>query len=111
MHHDNVQVQPGIGNAPEMLAATFRRAGKGEARILAKMLSEDVRAKLALFCYVRDNLRDVGLTLASACSEQALVNVAGTTGHTLFVQAGCLTVAAPPYAMTECPRGVLRMPS
>jgi hypothetical protein len=41
---------------------------------------------LALFCYGRAHLRELGLAVAACCDQQSLVQVAGRLGHVLHAQ-------------------------
>lgn len=49
-------------------------------------MSEDARIKLAVFCYSRAHLRDVGLSAAALCDEARLAEMAGMIGQVLAVQ-------------------------
>jgi hypothetical protein len=47
-------------------------------------LPPDQRANLALFCYRRAHLREIGLAIAATCDQWSLVNVAGKAGDVLY---------------------------
>ena len=50
-------------------------------------LPEQQRAALAVYCYRRSHFRRLGLSLASLCSQQALVMEAGHAGDLIYRQA------------------------
>ncbi|WP_460083560.1 hypothetical protein [Roseibium sp. LAB1] len=50
-------------------------------------LPEQQRAALAVYCYRRAHFRRLGLSLASLCSQQALVMEAGHAGDLIYRQA------------------------
>jgi hypothetical protein len=47
-------------------------------------LSPSRRGQLALFCYGRAHLREVGLAVAATCDFESLVVVGGRAGQVLF---------------------------
>lgn len=49
-------------------------------------MPEDRRVRLALFCYQRAHLRDLGLSIAGTCSDGMLIEIAGAAGHALSIQ-------------------------
>src|SRR5580704_4171935 len=54
---------------------------------LAQMVADlpaQQRANLALFCYQRAHLREIGLAVAATCDQWSLVNAAGKAGDVLF---------------------------
>ena len=53
------------------------------AQMVADLPSEQ-RANLALFCYRRAHLREIGLAVAATCDQWSLVNVAGKAGDVLY---------------------------
>jgi hypothetical protein len=53
------------------------------AQMVAGLPSEQ-RANLALFCYRRAHLREIGLAIAATCDQWSLVNVAGKAGDVLY---------------------------
>jgi hypothetical protein len=69
----------------DALAALYR----AESSLLAGMvaaLPPLVRARLALHCYGRAHLRDIGLTIAASCAPADLERLAGVTGRVLADQ-------------------------
>ncbi len=68
----------------EALVAGLYRATPAEARQLAIRLPEAARAQLALFCYARMHLRQIGLAIAAVCSEASLFDEGGVAGRALF---------------------------
>ena len=53
---------------------------------IASALPEAQRAQLAVFCYRKRHLHELGLKIASTCSCNALVQAAGTGGQVIFDQ-------------------------
>ena len=49
-------------------------------------MPEDGRIRLAMFCYGRAHLRDIGLSIAALCGEQRMVEMAGVMGQVLASQ-------------------------
>ena len=49
-------------------------------------MEEGKRVQLAVYCYGRAHLREVGLSIAATCSEGKLVEVAGMIGQALSIQ-------------------------
>jgi hypothetical protein len=72
--------------ALEALALLFR-ADAARVGQLVLALSPPTRARLAMFCFVRGHLRDLGLVIASHCEEQMLSHVAGAAGAHVHAQA------------------------
>ena len=96
----NVQAEVSAQEEPcpvpdEMLGHLYR---SNEARVAAMVgtLAAPQRAHLAIFCYHRGHLRDLGLMIARTCDLQTLVEVAGTAGSVLFDQS-----RQNAFAMTE----------
>jgi hypothetical protein len=55
---------------------------------LAQMVADlpaQQRANLALFCYQRAHLREIGLAVAATCDQWSLVNAAGKAGDVLYM--------------------------
>ena len=67
----------------ELLGEMYRASEHGLPQLVASV-SPDVRAMLALFCYRRNHLYSLALTIAASCSEQQLVQVGGRVGSTLY---------------------------
>jgi hypothetical protein len=62
------------------------RASKDGLPLLITTVSPDVRAALALYCYRRAHLNEIGLAVASTCEERDLVVWGGTAGAALFAR-------------------------
>ncbi|WP_299480468.1 hypothetical protein [uncultured Roseibium sp.] len=54
---------------------------------IGSQLPDHQRAALAVYCYRRSHLRQLGLSLAALCSRTALVMEAGHAGELIHVQA------------------------
>ena len=67
----------------DLLGEMYRASEHGLPQLVASV-SPEVRAMLALFCYRRSHLHSLALTIAASCSEQALVQIGGRVGSTLF---------------------------
>lgn len=67
------------------LGQIYRSDPDGITALLGEM-PEDARIRLAVFCYGRAHLRDVGLSIAAQCSETRLSEMAGMIGQVLAVQ-------------------------
>jgi hypothetical protein len=52
--------------------------------VLVATVAPDIRAMLALFCYQRSHLHEIGVTIAASCDEDDLVRSAGKLGTALF---------------------------
>jgi hypothetical protein len=62
------------------------RANAADVAYLLDGLSQDRRARLALFCYSRAHLRGLALTIAGTCDARRLGELAGTLGQVLATQ-------------------------
>lgn len=62
------------------------RQNATSAASVAHSLPEDQRARLAVFCYRKAHLRQLGFAIAASCSRRALVEEAGHAGELLFQQ-------------------------
>jgi hypothetical protein len=71
------------------------RASKDGLPALIETVSPDIRAALASYCYRRNHLQDVGLAIASTCTEHDLVMWGGTAGAALFARSRDADVTAP----------------
>ncbi len=71
--------------ADDLLGAMYRANPNGLAELTATV-PDDVRAMLALFCYRRNHLHGLGLSIAATCSERDLVEQGGRAGATLYAQ-------------------------
>lgn len=63
--------------------------------VLVATVPPDVRAMLALFCYRRSHLHDIGLVIAMSCAEDDLVRSGGRVGAALFARSREAPPAAP----------------
>ncbi len=64
----------------------LHRLDPAEALDGLRHLSDDQRARLALFCYGRAHFRDLALTIAASCDADRLGQLAGTMGTVLASQ-------------------------
>jgi hypothetical protein len=62
---------------PDATLSRLYRAEAAEIQTLAMELPELQRMQLAVFCYGRTHLRDVGRQVAAVCNRDTLLNVAG----------------------------------
>lgn len=62
---------------PDAVLSRLYRAEPFEIEAIAIDLPEDQRMQLAVFCYARTHLREVGRVVASVCNKDRLVTVAG----------------------------------
>jgi hypothetical protein len=69
----------------DKLGELYRASKDGLPRLIATV-SPDVRAALALYCYRRAHLNEIGLAVASTCEERDLVVWGGTAGAALFAR-------------------------
>lgn len=53
--------------------------------IPVETVAPDIRAMLALFCYRRSHLHEMGLAIAASCDEYNLVRSGGRVGEALYV--------------------------
>ena len=66
--------------------AELYRANKLGLPALVATVSPDIRAMLALFCYRRSHLYEIGLAIAASCDEEDLVESGGRIGAALFAR-------------------------
>ena len=64
----------------------LRNAEPPDAMASILPLSEETRIKLALYCYNRSHLRQLGLTVASTVEPERLAQLGGTMGEVLAEQ-------------------------
>lgn len=74
------------GPVSEEVIEELKEASPPNAAAIASNLPEGQRAALAVFCYRKRHLHALGLTIASTCSNAALVEAAGTGGEVIFKQ-------------------------
>ena len=75
------------GAQPDLLEETVGRLYGATSHEVAKVVSTfaaEQRARLALFCYNRTHMRDIGLAVAATCDLGTLVEVGAAVGHALF---------------------------
>jgi hypothetical protein len=64
----------------------YRANENGLPHLVASVPSE-VRAMLALFCYRRNHMHALAISIASSCSERELIEHGGRVGSTLYALA------------------------
>ncbi len=67
----------------ELIGQLYASSRHGIAALVADLLPAE-RANLALFCYQRAHLREIGLAIAATCDQWSLVNAAGRAGDALY---------------------------
>lgn len=80
----------------DLLGEMYRANENGLPR-LVETVSPDVRAMLALFCYRRNHLHSLAITIAASCTERDLFQLGGRVGSTLYALAN-ETRTLPPAA-------------
>jgi hypothetical protein len=70
----------------EELLGELYRANKHGLPALVATVPMDTRAMLALFCYRRSHLHELGLAIAASCDEEALVRWGARIGEILFAR-------------------------
>ncbi len=70
----------------DVVGKLHRSNGRDVDQILADF-SEEQRARLALFCYGRVHMREIGLAVAATCEIGSLVDAGGHAGQTLYLMA------------------------
>ncbi|MDB5624435.1 MAG: hypothetical protein JWR73_237 [Tardiphaga sp.] len=78
----------------DLLGEMYRANENGLPR-LVETVTPDVRAMLALFCYRRNHLHALALTIAASCSERDLYQLGGRVGSTLYALSREATTARP----------------
>lgn len=71
--------------SPDVLGELYRAGPKAAGHLLQDVPEADL-IQLALFCYGRTHLRDLGLTVAATCDPVRLTRAAGTLGEVLVAQ-------------------------
>jgi hypothetical protein len=71
---------------PEAVFRQVRGAEPPHALMIAGTLPQAQRARLAVFCYRKRHLHELGLMIASTCDCASLVGAAGTGGRVIFEQ-------------------------
>ncbi len=67
----------------ELLGSLYHSQGQGIAEVVAAYPALQ-RARVAMFCYGRAHLREIGLAVAATCDEASLISVGGKAGEVLF---------------------------
>ena len=78
----------------DLLGEMYRANENGLPR-LVETVTPDVRAMLALFCYRRNHLHSLALTIAASCTELDLFQLGGRVGSTLYALSREATTARP----------------
>src|ERR1700730_10000293 len=73
----------GTAVSDELIGRLYGSRQHELAQMVADLPSEQ-RANLAIFCYRRAHLREIGLAIAATCDQWSLVNVAGKAGDVLY---------------------------
>ena len=74
------------GPISESLFKQIKGAPTPNAVEIAATLPEAQRAQLAVFCYRKRHLHELGLKIASTCDLNSLLQAAGTGGEVIFKQ-------------------------
>ncbi|HWL05300.1 MAG TPA: hypothetical protein VNQ99_10265 [Xanthobacteraceae bacterium] len=69
------------------LLGTLYRSHKDGLGTLVESVPPQVRAMLALYCYRRAHLQDLGLAIAGTCEQYDLVEVGAKAGEVLYHRA------------------------
>ena len=72
---------------PDSLLGDMYRARPEGLQQLVQSVSPFVRAMLAVYCRRRAHLSEIGLTIASTCEKDDLINAGGDFGAMLYEQA------------------------
>jgi hypothetical protein len=70
----------------ESLLGELYRASPQGLHTLVETIPATVRAMLAVYCYRRSHLSDLGLAIASTCDRRDLRAVGGELGSVVFAQ-------------------------
>jgi hypothetical protein len=87
----------------ELFGELYRMSKQG-LPVLVATVPPDIRAMLALFCYRRSHLHEMGLAIAASCSEDELVWSGGRLGASLFARSR----EAPPVVAATANHGARR---
>jgi hypothetical protein len=73
---------------PNELIGRLYRAAESSVREIAATLLPAQQAELAMFCYGRAHLREIGLTIAASCDRDTLIAAAHSTaaGEVIYSQ-------------------------
>ena len=78
---------------PVQVFGKLHKSSPPDAAEIAKTLPESQRARLAVFCYHRQHLRNLAFAIASTCERDSLIKAAGTAGEVIFKQSRDLNQA------------------
>jgi hypothetical protein len=67
----------------DVVGKLHRSNGRDVDQILSDF-SEEQRARLALFCYGRVHMREIGFAVAATCELGSLIDAGGYAGQTLY---------------------------
>ena len=84
--------------ADELIGRLYAAEHQGVAAVVADLPPAE-RANLALFCYHRAHLREIGFAIAATCDRWSLVNAAGRAGDALFLSSRSQPVLERPVAI------------
>jgi len=70
----------------DTLGALYRASPEGLST-LVETIPPKARALLALYCHRRAHLSSIGLTIATTCDKNDMINFGGDAGAALFEQA------------------------
>lgn len=77
------------------LLGSLYRAHRNGLPALVESVSPDLRAMLALYCYRRSHLHELGIAIAASCDERTLTMVGGRPGATLHALSRQAPVSRP----------------
>jgi hypothetical protein len=75
--------QDGPAVSDELIGRLYASRQQELTHMVADLPPEQ-RANLAVFCYRRAHLREIGVAIAATCDQWSLVNAAGKAGDVLF---------------------------
>jgi hypothetical protein len=75
--------QDGPAVSDELIGRLYASRQQELTHMVADLPPEQ-RANLAVFCYRRAHLREIGLAIAATCDQWSLVNAAGKAGDVLY---------------------------
>jgi hypothetical protein len=76
--------EPDVVRSFEETVGTLYRSGGHDLAAIVSTLPVPQRARMALFCYGRAHMRDLGLAIAAMCDEATLVDCGAAAGQALF---------------------------
>jgi hypothetical protein len=79
----SLQTQDHGPSFEDMIGKLYRSGGQNIADLVS-VFPEERRARLALFCYGRAHMRDIGLAVAATCEVDSLFEVGATAGKALY---------------------------